>query len=181
MGRSQPEDARSGLLGTSAVILVAVGTQFPFDRLVEAVDRWAGSSGARVIAQIGPSTYQPRHIEAHPFLPPRDFQALVKTADLLVAHCGMGSILSALSVGKPILVMPRLASRGEHRNDHQVATAQRFSARAGVTIAWDEAELLQRLDQMGRIGESRAVPAIAPKAPRELTDRLRRFLREGTR
>ena len=105
------------------MILVAVGTQFPFDRLVETVDRWAATSGTDVVGQIGPSTYKPAHIKAQSFFPPEEFESLLKHADVMIAHCGMGSILSALSLGKPIIVMPRSASRGEHRNDHQFATA----------------------------------------------------------
>ena len=124
------------------MILVAVGTQFPFDRLVETVDRWAATSGTSdVVAQIGPSSYVPNAIQAHAFLPPKEFQALLEQADLVIAHCGMGSILSALSHGKPIVVMPRSAAKGEHRNDHQYATAQRFSDQPGVTVAWDETDL----------------------------------------
>ena len=129
-------------MGSNPVILVAVGTQFPFDRLVETVDRWAATSGTSdVVAQIGPSSYVPSAIQAHAFLPPKAFQALLEQADLVIAHCGMGSILSALSHGKPIVVMPRSAAKGEHRNDHQYATAQRFSDQPGVTVAWDETDL----------------------------------------
>ena len=37
---------------------------------------------------------------------------------------------TALEVGTPILVVPRLGSRGETRNDHQLATARRLEAKA---------------------------------------------------
>ena len=163
------------------MILVAVGTQFPFDRLVETVDRWAATSGTDVVGQIGPSAYIPAHIKAQTFFPPKEFESLLKDADVVIAHCGMGSILSALSLGKPIIVMPRSASRGEHRNDHQFATAQRFSSRPGVTIAWDEAELSRCLDRIGALQDISSSSPIPPKAPRELTDRLRAFLCEGRR
>lgn len=160
------------------MILVAVGTQFPFDRLVETVDKWAATSGAEVIGQIGPSTYKPAHLNARAFIRPDEFQALLDKAELLIAHCGMGSILSALSRGKPIVVMPRSAAKGEHRNDHQFATAQRFAQQPGVTVAWDEAELSRCLERMGDVSSFAPIP---PKAPRELTDRLRGFLVEGRR
>jgi UDP-N-acetylglucosamine transferase subunit ALG13 len=170
-------------LGPGPVILVAVGTQFPFDRLVKTVDNWATTSGATdVIAQIGPSSYVPTAIQAHAFLPPAEFEALLERADLVVAHCGMGSILSALSHGKPIVVMPRSAAKGEHRNDHQHATAQRFSRRPGVTVAWDEADLLRCLEGISNHGsEGPHIQPIQSKAPRQLTDRLRAFLFEGKR
>ena len=158
------------------MILVAVGTQFSFDRLVEAVDRWAADGRREVVAQIGPSSYVPANIRAHAFLPPGEFQALLERADLVVAHCGMGSILSALSHGKPIIVMPRSAAKGEHRNDHQFATAQRFTDQPGVLVAWDEKDLLNCLDRCNDAWPD-DLAQIPSKAPRELTDRLRAFLR----
>ena len=167
-------------MGSGPVILVAVGTQFAFDRLIRTVDEWAAASGTRdVIAQIGPSSYVPAHIRADAFFPPRQFEALLDQAELVVAHCGMGSILSALSRGKPIIMMPRLAAHGEHRNDHQHATAQRFSDRPGVTVAWDEKDLRNCLDRVSK-SDSPGFSAIPPKAPPELTDRLRAFLRDGS-
>lgn len=170
-------------MGSNPVILVAVGTQFPFDRLVETVDRWAATSGTSdVVAQIGPSSYVPSAIQAHAFLPPKAFQALLEQADLVIAHCGMGSILSALSHGKPIVVMPRSAAKGEHRNDHQYATAQRFSDQPGVTVVWDETDLRNCLERIGNHGpDDPDFSPIPSKAPRQLSDRLRAFLCEGER
>lgn len=160
------------------MILVAVGTQFPFDRLVKTVDQWAGENGYRdVVAQVGRTAFVPQNLESHPFFSPREFQGLLEQTDLIVAHCGMGSILSALSLGKPIIVMPRSAEKGEHRNDHQFATAKRFSDVQGITVARDEAELRQALDRWGNgNGGTESLPPISTKAPRELTDRLREFL-----
>ena len=42
--------------------------------------------------------------------------------------------------------MPRLAQLGEHRNDHQRATAERFGQRAGVYLAWEETDLPNAID-----------------------------------
>ena len=124
------------------MILVAVGTQFPFDRLVETVDRVGGRAARAMSSRRSGLRHTCLPISRHTaFLPPKEFQALLERADLVIAHCGMGSILSALSHGKPIVVMPRSAAKGEHRNDHQFATAQRFSDQPGVTVAWDEADL----------------------------------------
>lgn len=161
------------------MILVAVGTQFPFDRMVRTVEQWASQSVARkVVAQIGRTSYAPAHIKAYPFLPPKKFQSLLEQAQLVIAHCGMGSILSALSLGKPIIVMPRSAALGEHRNDHQFATAKRFSDLKGLTIAWDEFELMRALESWDQnIDSAAGHPAIAPKAPAELTAKVRDFLR----
>jgi UDP-N-acetylglucosamine transferase subunit ALG13 len=130
------------------VIFVTAGSADPFDRLIRAVDEWAGRRGRTdVFAQIGNSSYKPRHIEAVQFLSPSEFRERVRTASLIVAHAGMGSIITALEAGKPIMVMPKRARLGEHRNDHQVATAKRFGQRKGIIVADDEKDLVAKLDR----------------------------------
>jgi UDP-N-acetylglucosamine transferase subunit ALG13 len=151
----------------------------PFDRLVSAVDRWAAGSGRRdVLAQIGEGTYQPSFIQFVRHLEPRAFRSTVKQADLLIAHAGMGSILTALEVGRPILVMPRRGDLLETRNDHQVATATRLSACGRVTVAMDEEQLTERLQRLGKI---RAAEQIGPHASPKLLRALRTFIATGER
>jgi UDP-N-acetylglucosamine transferase subunit ALG13 len=134
------------------VIFVTVGTQLPFDRLILAVDGWAAAGGRpKVFAQIGPTELRPRNIEARPFISPAECRDLIRDADVVVAHAGMGTILSALELGTPVLVMPRRAALGEHRNDHQLATARWFVQQRSVSVAFDAAELVQKLDQIERL------------------------------
>lgn len=75
------------------------------------------------------------------FLSPDDWDERFAGAHLVVAHAGMGTIISALMAGKPIVIMPRQAAYQEHRNDHQIATAKRFRDRPSVHVAMDEFEL----------------------------------------
>ncbi|MEK9713666.1 MAG: glycosyltransferase, partial [Thalassolituus sp.] len=65
----------------------------------------------------------------------------------LVAHAGIGSILTAVELGLPVIIVPRDFKRGEHRNDHQSSTAREFSTRKGVYVATDEATLHDLLDR----------------------------------
>ena len=128
------------------MIFVTVGTDGPFDRLVAAVDRWAGETGRTdVIAQIGRSKLQARFMKSHEFLDPPQFAEHFAAAEFVIAHAGMGTILSALRYEKPLVVMPRRAALGEQRNDHQLATARRLMEMGKVTVAFDEAALLQHL------------------------------------
>lgn len=131
------------------MIFVTVGGQLPFDRLVHAVDRWAvNQQRSDVFAQIGSSASPPAHIEWERLLSPPDFQAKARSADVIIAHAGMGSILTALDLGKPIIVMPRRAHLGEHRNDHQWATVEHLGNDVGITVAADEEALLDRLGRL---------------------------------
>jgi len=131
------------------VIFVTVGTQLAFDRLIVAVDQWAARNpGTGVFAQVGPGDYRPAHIHSTPFISPVECRERMRSADVIVAHAGMGTILSALELGKPLLVMPRRAALGEHRNDHQLATAARFAAAGRIAVATDTDELGPRLDEL---------------------------------
>ena len=156
------------------MIFVTVGTQLTFDRLIRAVDDWAGQRGrSDVFAQIGPSAYKARHIQAMPFVSPKECLEKMRQADAIVAHAGMGSIIGALELGKPIVVMPRLARLGEHRNDHQLATARRFAEMGTISVAMDEQELAHKLDELGRVG---AASTISPFASDRLVNAVRAFI-----
>lgn len=157
------------------MIFVTVGAQMPFDRMVRTVDEWAGRSGRKdVFAQIGPTDWHPSHIEWTPFLDPSEFRARVQEAEAIVAHAGMGSIITALELGKPILVMPRRGDLKETRNDHQVATAKRFLEQGRIQVAFDEKELVEKLDQ---IGGMQAKKRIGAQASPELIETIRAFIR----
>ncbi|MEM9517623.1 MAG: glycosyltransferase [Actinomycetota bacterium] len=130
-------------------IFVTVGTELPFDRLVRTVDRWAAerSLGHSVLAQVGDTTITPTAMAWSPFIPAQEFRSYFAHADLVVAHAGMGTIISALRDQRPLLVMPRRSALGEHRSDHQYATATRLAEMGWVDVAMDEHELPSLLDR----------------------------------
>ena len=129
------------------MILVTVGMQLGFDRLIRAMDALAPELGQPVIAQTGRGTYTPQHMDARAKIAPAEFEALMRDAQLIVSHAGIGTVLTAARVGKPVLLMPRRADLGEHRNDHQLATARSLQGRAGILIAMDEGELAAQIAQ----------------------------------
>ena len=150
----------------------------PFDRLIRAVDQWAGSRGiSDVFAQIGPSNNEPKHLQSKQFLDPMEFRERVESARVVIAHAGMGSIITALEFGKPIIVMPRHASLRETRNDHQIATAKHLAEMGRVIPAWDEQILLQKLDQLDSFCGRGPIDAHA--SPR-LISVVRAFIEQGT-
>ena len=157
------------------MIFVTVGTDGPFDRLVQTVDAWAGQVGRRdVFAQIGKSSLRPRHIEYVAFLQPHEFRQRFEGASVVVAHAGMGTILSALHHRKPILVMPRQASKGEQRNEHQLATARRLQDLGKIAVASDETELI---DSLGRLDRLVAREPIGAHAQPQLIAAIGEFIR----
>lgn len=156
------------------MIFVSVGTQLAFDRLIAAVDAWAGAlPGREAFAQIGLSRLRPRHIEHAPFISPQEYAERMMAADAIVAHAGIGTILTALEIGKPLLVMPRRAALGEHRNDHQLATARRFAELGKVSVAMDERDVASKLDELHALAVQ---PQISPSAPEAFLAALRAFI-----
>ena len=128
------------------MIFVTVGEQLPFDRLIRTVDKWAAGSGQEVFAQIGDTDLIPNILKYKKFLDPDEFKEKFNSAELIVAHAGMGTIITALEFNKPILVMPRQAALGEHRNDHQFATTNKFMKLNYISAALDETELIFKLN-----------------------------------
>jgi UDP-N-acetylglucosamine transferase subunit ALG13 len=134
------------------MILVTVGTDQPFDRLIKVVDLWAKQTNRKdVFAQIGDNAWEPEFVGFEKFLEPPRFRDLFSSASIIVAHAGMGTILSALHYRKPILVMPRKASLGEQRNEHQLATAKYMNELKKVNVAFDESELLHYLNKIDKL------------------------------
>ena len=129
------------------MIFVTTGTQLPFPRLVAAMEDYAARSGEEVVAQVGPDTEQRPHLVLHDKLDPDAFEANFLRARVIVGHCGIGTVLSAKRLGKPLIVMPRRHDLGEHRNDHQMATAQHLSGRPGLFIAHESHELQALLER----------------------------------
>jgi len=120
-----------------------------FDRLIEAVDglKDQGIIAEDVIAQVGPGRYQARQMQAMHYCSPDVFKRLVTEARVIIAHAGMGTIAEAISQRKPIIVVPRKGSLGEHFDDHQFATARELEAEGKVLVAYETAELPARLQQ----------------------------------
>lgn len=117
------------------MIFATVGTQLPFDRLLRALDTWAGfHAGVPVIAQTGQSAASFPHLQTLVHLDQQAYARTFSAAQVVVAHAGMGTILTALDLGKPLILMPRRADLGEHRNDHQRDTAAQMARLSNVTV-----------------------------------------------
>lgn len=160
------------------MIFYTLGTQLPFDRMTKAVDEWCGARGrSDVFGQIsdpGRDGYRPTRFKWVRHMEPTAFDETFASASFVVAHAGMGSIISALGMGKLIVVMPRLARYGEHRNDHQRATIEQLADRTGLLAAQDEAELPRVLDEAVERAPDWSAEAVAPFAEDRLIAAIRR-------
>jgi UDP-N-acetylglucosamine transferase subunit ALG13 len=108
-----------------------------------------------------------------PMITPEEFRSRVGQAEVVIAHAGMGTILTALELSKPLLVMPRRPERRETRNAHQIATARYLLDSHRAAVAWNESELPEWLDRLGEL--ARPVP-IARYASPALLSAVGRFI-----
>jgi UDP-N-acetylglucosamine transferase subunit ALG13 len=158
------------------LILVTIGSLFPFDRLIRVVDALAPSwPNEDCLAQIGDGRYEPVHMRFSRMLSAKEFADAVKQSRLIIAHAGMGSVITAMEAGKPIVILPRKMEFEEHTTDHQMATARWLTGRPGVYVALDDADL-------GRVVEEALSVDLAGKgelsssAPVEFLTKIRDYI-----
>ncbi len=132
------------------MIFITVGNMDPFDRLIRTMDEWASSRQYtdEIIAQIGRGTYHPKSFKYTDFVTPGEYIQYFERADLIVSHAGMGTIITALEKGKPLIVMPKRASLGEQRNEHQLATVRHFQRSKQILVADTDEELKKAMDDV---------------------------------
>ena len=76
-------------------------------------------------------------------LPQEQFNNLIKEADLVITHGGVGSIMSAVKLGKKVIAVPRLKKYDEHVNDHQLEIVDTFK-KQGIIIGVNGVEELEQ-------------------------------------
>ncbi|MDS0280789.1 glycosyltransferase [Haloarcula onubensis] len=128
------------------MIFGTVGTHDqPFDRLLSGLDELAHQYDG-VVAQVGHSTYRPENMEWFDFVSESEINDYYRNASVVVGHAGAGTILTALSYGKPLVLMPRRKQYDEHLDDHQLELTDALRDRDGVFVAETTDELDAAID-----------------------------------
>ncbi len=132
------------------MIFLTVGTQFGFDRLVQAVDQCLeqGVIDEEIFAQIGPGRYVPRFMNSTASIERDTFIEMIQSCSGIVSHAGIGSITMALNASRALLVMPRRKKYREHVNDHQLESAMRFERLGHVIVAYEVDEMPVQLTRL---------------------------------
>jgi UDP-N-acetylglucosamine transferase subunit ALG13 len=157
------------------MIFLTVGTSFPFDRLVRAVDRAVeqGLFNEPVYGQIGDNSYRPSNFEHVISLEKHRFEKRIRQASSVISHAGIGTITAALDHRKPLLVMPRLKQYGEAVNDHQAAIARKFEQCGHILAAHGIKELASKIVQLRTF-----MPRGRNPQPDAVTDYIAGFLKK---
>lgn len=126
------------------MIFVTVGSQkFQFDRLLKEIDSAIeeGIIAEEVFAQIGSSTYIPKHYDYSPFLDNDDFIRRIEESDMIISHGGTGSIINSLNMKKKVIAVARLSKYGEHIDDHQLQIVDKLSINNHIIGVKDMSDL----------------------------------------
>jgi UDP-N-acetylglucosamine transferase subunit ALG13 len=121
-------------------IVVTVGfSPYGFRRLVDAM-QLAASPGAQVVWQTGSTRVSDLAISPAIHLPGDELFEIMRRADVVVAHAGVGSAITAMRAGHCPVLVPRRLAYGEHVDDHQGQIAAEL-ARNGLALACEAGDL----------------------------------------
>lgn len=134
-------------------IFVTLGTIRPyrFDSLVDGL-LGSGLPSDSTVWQLGETTRQDLPGEVHTMMEADAFQENARSADLVITHSGVGTVLQLLEWGVFPVVVPRVAARGEHVDDHQLQIADFLSSHGLAHVR--EATELDRDDLLSALGKS---------------------------
>lgn len=123
-------------------VVVTLGTIAPygFGRLLRRLTSILPPE-AEVLWQTGSTRVRGAGVAARPIVPADELDAAMAHADLVVAHAGLGTALSAFRAGVCPVLVPRERAFGEHVDDHQVVMAGELSSR-GLCVS-------ARVDELG--------------------------------
>ena len=170
---SKSEDA---IFRKGTLVFIVTGTQAPFDRLLSVIDQWAGNQDKyTVIAQTANSQTAFKNMTCYDYLEPDIFSDYFNSADLIIGHAGIGTIIKALENKKKLVVFPRLVKYNEHRNDHQLHTASGFEKMGLINLAYNESDLLNYLNNIIDIPVKRKINKNAEK---KLLEKISNFINQ---
>lgn len=129
---------RDGATASPGRVVITLGTmrRYDFRRAVERLTRLLPevvAPDAEVLWQVGGTDVTGLGITARNEVPGDELRRAIHEADLVVAHGGIGSALTALDAGHLPVLLPRRRDFGEHVDDHQVMICERLD-RQGVAL-----------------------------------------------
>jgi len=126
---------------TRRVVVTLGSERFPFTRAAEQLPRLL--DGHDVRWQTGNTTVMEHGQEVQRWVPASTLREWLASADVVVTHAGVGSVLATLNAGKVPVVLPRRSRFGEHIDDHQVDVAELLTGK-DLAVCVDPEDALER-------------------------------------
>lgn len=125
------------------MILVTLGTQKEqFVRLLQYIED--SKIKDEIIVQAGHTKFSSKKMKIFDFIDYDKMNEYIDKADVIITHCGTGSVLTPLKRGKKIIVCSREARFEEHVDDHQKELSTLFREE-GYVLEVDENNKLDDL------------------------------------
>ncbi len=121
-----------------------------FERLVRKADELAKTLKEDVVIQKGCTQYKPINSKYYDFVRQDQFEEICRRARVIVTHGGIGSIITPLKFGKPVIVVPRLKKFREHTDDHQLQITKELEKQKRITAVYDIKNLKAALSETGK-------------------------------
>lgn len=133
------------------------GGKIGFPRLIKEMDCIAGKIDEEVLMQIGDTDYVPLNAEYFKFLTKSEMEERYKNARVVVCHDGVGSIITGLKYGKPIIAMPRMKKYGEVAYDSKADLAEELAKEERIIVIYDVKNLESALKNINNMGTSEII------------------------
>lgn len=141
--------------GGPALILCALGTHpQPFERALDWVLQASGEEELVVQHGATPARGASDRVRWQRYVPYDQLVELMRAADVVVAHAGVGTLMTAIEAGRVPVAIPRLRSAGEHVDDHQVQIATELGG-VGYLVPCMGADALPAAIEAARGGSAR--------------------------
>lgn len=141
-------------------VFVAIGTlPYRFDRLIERIATIADPAWD-FTWQTGPNRYGELPGTVHDFMSVDAFDEACASADVIIAHAGVGTSLAALEQGKHPILVARSARFHEHVDEHQRMVAEELAMRG---LAFNESAETLTAGVVRRAANLRVLRTSGPK------------------
>ncbi len=150
-------------------IFIMFGTQDKsFSRFFEVLKKSKFIHENEVIIQSGYTEGQIEGVYIQNYFSEQEIQEHINSADIIITHAGIGSIINCLKQKKRIIVVPRLAKYKEQSNDHQLQIMEKYSSQGYIYPVYNLIEI------------DEAVEAILDFQPKEYCSDKQQILNEIT-
>lgn len=134
------------------MILVLLGTQNnSFHRLLEEIQRLIDKKviQEKVMVQAGKTKFISNDMEIFDLVEQTKLDELIKQANYIITHGGVGSILTCVKAGKKVIAVARKQQYGEHVNDHQIQIVESFDRAGYLKGITNVTELEKAIGELG--------------------------------
>ncbi len=166
MARRRQAPSQGAVPRGAALIRCTLGTHpAPFDRALDWLFDARGDDGSSSSTEPPLRGTTPQNVEWHRFLAYDELTELMRQASAVVCHGGVGSMMTAISMGITPVAIPRLRAHGEHVDDHQLQIVRELGSSGYVIPCLRREELAAALESAAKAqppapgsgGELRAV------------------------